>query len=77
MAQFEQLGVGPPQAVPCLRYLWQLQALVDPFIRNYTSLRAIATLADVEDELLAVLNSFCVSYTCIYLYIYIYMYIYI
>jgi len=25
VAQFEQLGLGPPVAVPCLRYLWDLQ----------------------------------------------------
>lgn len=25
VSQFEQLGLGPPVAVPCLRYLWDLQ----------------------------------------------------
>jgi len=25
VGQFEQLGLGPPVAVPCLRYLWDLQ----------------------------------------------------
>ena len=58
--QFEQLGLGPPQGVACLRYLWNLQALLEPFIKSYTSLRAIATLGDLEDELVALLNSFCV-----------------
>jgi hypothetical protein len=33
---------------------------VDPFIRTYTSMRAIATLGDLEFELVALLNSFCV-----------------
>ena len=59
VAHFEQLGLGPPQGVPCLRYLWRLQALVDPYIRSYAQLRAIATVADLEDELVALLNSFC------------------
>ena len=59
--QFEQLGLGPPQGVACLRYLWNLQALLEPFIKSYTSLRAIATLGDMEDELVALLNSFCVQ----------------
>jgi len=37
-----------------------MQAIVDPFIRTYTSMRAIATLGDLEFELVALLNSFCV-----------------
>ena len=29
VAQFDQLGVGPPWVVPCLRYLWNVQVRLE------------------------------------------------
>ena len=56
----EQLGPGlTPLCIPCLKFLWEMQSKVDKFILAFLGMRSIATLQDLEVELIAMLKSFC------------------
>mmetsp|Transcript_19791 Transcript_19791/g.54992 ORF Transcript_19791/g.54992 Transcript_19791/m.54992 type:complete len:817 (-) Transcript_19791:169-2619(-) len=56
-----QLGLGQsPLVVPCLSYLWTLEQQVSTLVTAFSGLRGIASLWDLESEVLQLLNSFCI-----------------
>jgi len=60
------LGVGSPEAlgvsagaVPSLCHLWDIEAAVGTYTAAFLATHGVACLADLEDEVLAVLRSRC------------------